>query len=52
MFCGDFIFERGIGRTDLGGSIKDMKESLEMISSYPDDITLYPGHGDKTTLGN
>mgnify|MGYP002857330479 CR=1 FL=1 len=52
MFCGDFIFERGIGRTDLGGSDKDMQSSLEMISSYPDDITLYPGHGDKTTLGN
>ena len=52
MFCGDFIFERSIGRTDLGGSDKDMQESLEMISSYPDDITLYPGHGDKTTLGN
>ena len=22
-----------------------------MISEYPDDITLYPGHGSSTTLG-
>ena len=24
--------------------------SLEKIKQYPDDITLYPGHGDTTTL--
>ena len=53
MFCGDFIFENSIGRMDLpSGSITDMKESLDMISSYPDDIVLYPGHGDKTFLGD
>ena len=52
MFCGDFIFESSIGRMDLeGGSIKQMKNSLGMISKYPDDIVLYPGHGDKTILG-
>jgi glyoxylase-like metal-dependent hydrolase (beta-lactamase superfamily II) len=51
MFCGDFIFERSIGRTDLGGNDEDMKDSLKMISEYPDDITLYPGHGESTTLG-
>lgn len=51
MFCGDFIFERSIGRTDLGGNDEDMKESLKMISEYPDDIILYPGHGSSTTLG-
>ena len=52
MFCGDFIFENSIGRMDLdGGSPKDMINSLDMISKYDDDIVLYPGHGDKTTLG-
>ncbi len=52
MFCGDFIFNNSIGRMDLdGGSIEKMKESLNMISKYSDDIILYPGHGDKTTLG-
>lgn len=51
MFCGDFIFYHSIGRTDLGGNNQDMKESLEKISLYDDDIILYPGHGPKTTLG-
>lgn len=52
MFCGDFIFLNSIGRMDLpGGSVKNMKESLENIKKYDDEIILYPGHGDKTTLG-
>lgn len=51
MFVGDFIFKDGIGRTDLGGSINRMKESLLMISKYPDDIKIFPGHGQSTTLG-
>lgn len=52
MFTGDFIFESTIGRMDLpGGSIKEMQDSLEKIKDYPDDIVLYPGHGDKTILG-
>ncbi len=51
MFTGDFIFYHSIGRTDLGGSDKDMIYSLHLIEKYPDDITIYPGHGSKTTLG-
>ena len=52
MFTGDFLFKGTIGRMDLeGGSILDMKESLEKISKYDDDITLYPGHGESSTLG-
>lgn len=51
MFTGDFIFNSGIGRTDLGGSDQDMKSSLEMINSYPDNTIIYPGHGPSTTLG-
>ncbi len=51
MFTGDFIFNNSIGRTDLGGNDKDMIESLEMLKSYPDDITIYPGHGPSTNLG-
>ena len=52
MFCGDFIFENSIGRMDLpSGNESEMKKSLEMISNYDDNIVLYPGHGNKTTLG-
>lgn len=50
MFCGDFVFYHSIGRTDLGGNNQDMKGSLDEISLYDDDITLYPGHGPKTSL--
>ncbi|MGN0967403.1 MAG: MBL fold metallo-hydrolase [Candidatus Coprovivens sp.] len=52
MFTGDFIFNSSIGRTDLGGSDKDMQESLKMIEKYPDKTILYPGHGPETLLGN
>lgn len=52
LFCGDFIFYQSIGRTDLGGSPTDMKESLKNILSYPDDTIIYPGHYEKTSLGN
>lgn len=51
MFTGDFIFKSSIGRTDLGGNDKDMIASLEKIKEYDDNITIYPGHGPKTTLG-
>lgn len=51
MFTGDFIFKNGIGRTDLGGYYVDMKKSLNKIKSYDNDIKIYPGHGDSSTLG-
>ena len=52
MFCGDFIFKDSIGRYDLdGGNIKDMINSIEKIKKYDRYITIYPGHGEKTTLG-
>ncbi len=52
MFCGDFIFKGTIGRYDFEESNPlDMKKSLDEIKKYPDDITLYPGHGDCTILG-
>lgn len=52
MFCGDFIFKDSIGRCDLeGGDIKEMMKSIDKIKKYDRDITIYPGHGDETTLG-
>ena len=51
MFVGDFIFKNSIGRVDLeGGNFLQMIESIKMILTYDENITLYPGHGDKTTL--
>lgn len=52
MFVGDFIFLDSIGRCDLdGGSFSLMRDSIKKIKTYPDDTTLFPGHGAKTTLG-
>lgn len=52
MFTGDFLFKDGIGRTDFENSnYNDMIKSINIIKSYPDDITIYPGHGEITNLG-
>lgn len=51
MFVGDFIFQGTVGRTDIGGNMDDMLKSIDMIKYYPNDITIYPGHENRTTLG-
>ena len=52
MFTGDFVFKNTIGRTDLPtGNYNEMYFSIKKIKEYNDDITIYPGHGDKTKLG-
>ena len=51
MFTGDFLFKGSIGRMDLeGGNEFEMDMSINLIKNYPDDITIYPGHGPKTNL--
>lgn len=50
MFVGDFIFYHTIGRIDLdGGNFDDMLASINKLKKY-DDIVIYPGHGEITTL--
>ena len=52
MFTGDFIFKESVGRVDLEyADKKEMKNSLEKIKKYNDNILLFPGHGEETTLG-
>lgn len=50
IMVGDFIFKGSIGRCDLGGNENDMKNSINKIKKYQEDIILYPGHGNSTTL--
>ena len=51
MFTGDFLFKGTIGRTDMfGGNMEEMKQSIDKIKKYPNDITIYPGHGPSTNL--
>ncbi len=53
LFSGDTLFLDSIGRCDLfGGSIKDIEKSIkEKLFVLDDNITVYPGHGEKTTIG-
>lgn len=52
MFVGDFIFKGSIGRVDLEySSVVNMERSIRKIKEYNDEIVIYPGHGEKTTLG-
>ena len=51
MFSGDFIFKRSIGRTDFPYSNpQDMKKSLQKFQELDFDKTIYPGHGQTTTI--
>ncbi len=51
IFSGDFIFERSIGRTDFPySSPSDMKRSLQKFKAMNYDKTLYPGHGNATSI--
>lgn len=51
LFSGDFIFHESVGRCDLPtGNTENMKQSISKIKAYPNNMIIYPGHGDKTTL--
>lgn len=53
LLSGDTLFDGSYGRTDLdGGSPLDMANSLNSLSSLPDDTKVYPGHGSATTIAS
>ena len=52
MFTGDFLFKGVVGRTDLYNASESlMMDSCKYITKYNDNIVVYPGHGDFTTIG-
>lgn len=54
VFCGDLIFYRSVGRTDLpGGDFEILVDSIihKLFKVCSDDYTLYPGHMNETTIG-
>ena len=53
LIAGDTLFQGSIGRTDLpGGSFPQIIRSIqEKLLALPDEIVVYPGHGETTTIG-
>ena len=52
MFTGDTLFRENIGRTDLGGSMESMRQSLLRLMKLGSDYRVLPGHGEETTLSH
>ncbi len=54
LFTGDTLFRECIGRTDLpGGDYNALMTSiLTNIIPLGDEIAIYPGHGEKSTIGH
>ena len=50
---GDVLFKMSIGRTDLPGGDHELllKSIREKLFVLPDEVKIYPGHGEPTTIG-
>ena len=53
LFSGDVLFQGSVGRVDLpGGDWPTLLASIDsLLSAYPGETTVYPGHRGITTLG-
>ena len=51
LFSGDTLFNYSIGRTDFpGGSFEEIKKSLKRLMTLDDNIKVFSGHGETTTI--
>jgi glyoxylase-like metal-dependent hydrolase (beta-lactamase superfamily II) len=53
LISGDTLFAQSVGRTDLptGSSSTLIRSIREKLMPLPDDVAVYPGHGESTTIG-
>lgn len=53
LLSGDTLFAQSVGRTDFAtGSMSSLVRSIkEKLFILPDEVKVYPGHGDTTTIG-
>ena len=53
LFSGDTLFAGSCGRTDLpGGDWATIQQSLKRLAALEGSYTVYPGHGNSTTLAS
>lgn len=54
LVAGDTLFMESVGRTDFPtGSMSTLVRSIkEKLFVLPDDTKVYPGHGERTTIGH
>lgn len=53
IFTGDTLFKGTCGRTDLpGGDARVLSASLKTLAALPDDVAVWPGHNESTTIGH
>ena len=54
VISGDVLFQGSVGRTDLpGASFTLLEESIKTkLYTLPQDVIVYPGHGQSTTIGD
>ncbi len=53
LFSGDTLFFESVGRWDLpGGNYEILMDSVKRLFELPDDVVVYPGHGEPTQIGH
>ena len=53
LISGDTLFQCSVGRSDLptGNESETMLSAKRLVTDFPEDVTVYPGHGETTTIG-
>jgi glyoxylase-like metal-dependent hydrolase (beta-lactamase superfamily II) len=53
LISGDTLFPGGPGRSDSPAALQEMIRSITArLLTLPDDVMVYPGHGDNTSIGD